>query len=108
MNRAEFIVTTALILFVAFSLGWFAYWLLHRFTRVTQTEMGELEKMAQDLHEAEDLRDQAIAYLEQREGELSGHLLQTQAELQAARDGLREARAEAGELRAYIERANAG
>ncbi len=108
MNRTEFILATALILFVAFSLGWFAYWLLHRFTRVTQTEMGELERMAQDLHEAEDLRDQAIAFLEQREAELSNQLLQTEAELQATMDGLRDARAEAGELRAYVERINAG
>lgn len=108
MNRAEFIIATAIVLFAAFCLGWFAYWLLHRFTRVTQTEMGELERMAQDLHEAEELRDQAIAFLEQREGELTNQLLQTQAELQAAMDGLRAARAEGEELRAYIERANAG
>ena len=100
MNRAEFIIATAIILFGAFCLGWFAYWLLHRFTRVTQTEMGELERMAKDLHEAEELRDHALAYLEQRENELSNELLQTQAELQAVMDGLRDARAEAEELRA--------
>ncbi|MCB2111029.1 MAG: hypothetical protein H6895_13740 [Defluviimonas sp.] len=104
MNRTEFIVATAVILFVAFALGWFTCWLLHRLTRVTQTEMGELDKMARDLHEAEETRDQAIAYLERREAELTNKLSQTEAELRAAMDGLRDARHEAEELRAYIER----
>jgi len=76
MNRTEFIVATAIILFVAFMLGWFASWLVNRFTRVTKAEIGELDKMAQALHEAEETR----------------------------MDGLRDARREAEELRAYVDR----
>lgn len=106
MNRTEFIIATAIILFVAFALGWFASWLVNRFTRVTKAEIGELEKMAQDLHEAEETRDQAITYLQQREAEMTNQLSQTEAELRAAMDGLREARHEAEELRGYIERQN--
>ena len=60
MNRAEFVIAIAIILFIAFGLGWFAYWLIHRFTRVSKADMGELERMAQELHEAEEMRDQAI------------------------------------------------
>lgn len=108
MNRTEFIVVTAIILFVAFALGWFAYWLLHRFSRVSGAEMGELERMAQELHDAEEMRDQAITYLQQREAELTNQLAQTEAELRAAMDGLRDARHEAEELRGYIERMNVG
>lgn len=108
MNRTEFIVATAIILFVAFGLGWFACWLVHRLSRVTQTEMGELEQMARDLHAAEESRDQAIEYLETREAELTNRLNQSNAELRAAMDGLRDARREAHELRAYIERMSAG
>jgi len=108
MNRTEFIIATAIILFVAFGLGWFASWLLHRLTRVTQAEMGELDQMAQALHEAEETRDQALGYLEQREQELVSQLNQTEAELRAAMEGLRDARQEAEELRAYIERVNRG
>ncbi len=104
MNRTEFIVATAIILFVAFSLGWFANWLIHRFTRVSKADIGELEKMAQELHEAEETRDQAITYMQQREAELSNQLAQTEAELSATMEGLREARHEAEEMRAYIER----
>ena len=106
MNRTEIIVATAVILFVAFCVGWFAHWLIHRFTRVSRADMGELERMAQELHEAEETRDQAITYLQQREAELTNQLAQTEAELRAAMEGLREARREAEELRAHIERQN--
>ena len=34
MNRTEFGIATAIILLVAFAVGWFTPWLLHRFTRV--------------------------------------------------------------------------
>ena len=108
MNRTEFIIATAIILFVAFALGWFASWLVNRFTRVTKAEIGELDKMAQALHEAEETRNQAITYLQQREAEITNQLSQTEAELRAAMDGLREARQETEELRNYIERQHQG
>ncbi|SFO90019.1 hypothetical protein [Tranquillimonas alkanivorans] len=104
MNRTEFIVVTAIILFVAFALGWFACWLVHRLTRVSQADLGELDKMAQQLHEAEETRDQAMAYLKERESEMANQLGQTEAELRAAMDGLRDARHEAEELRAHVDR----
>ena len=106
MNRTELIITTAAVLFIAFVLGWFAHWLVHRFSRVSGSEMGELDKMAQQLHDAEEQRDQAVAYFQQREAEMTNQLQQTEAELRAAMDGLREARQEAEELRAIIERQN--
>jgi len=108
MNRTEFVITTAIILFVAFCLGWFANWLVHRFTRVSQADMDQLERMSQELHEAEETRDQAITYLQQREAELTNQLAQTEAELAAAMEGLRDARHEAEEMRAYVERMNVG
>jgi prefoldin subunit 5 len=60
------------------------------------------------LHEVEEMRDQAIAYLEKREGEMANQLSQTEAELRAAMEGLRDARTEAEELRSHIERQNSG
>lgn len=107
MNRTEFIIATAIVLFVAFVLGWFANWLIHKFTRVSQSDVNQLEKMSQELHEAEETRDQAITYLQQREAELTNQLAQTEAELSAAMEGLRDARQEAEELRAYVERMQA-
>ncbi|MCR8726615.1 hypothetical protein [Frigidibacter sp. ROC022] len=107
MNRTEFIVATAIVLFLAFLFGWFAHWLIHRFTRINQSEMGEVDKLAQQLHEAEEAREQAITWFQDREAAHANQLAQTEAELRAAMEGLREARAEAEELRAYIERMNA-
>lgn len=104
MNRTEFIVATAIILFVAFMLGWFASWLVHRLTRVSQSDISELDNMAQAMHEAEEARDEAIAYVQKREAQMTNQLAQTEAELRAAMDGLRDARQEAEELRGYIER----
>ncbi|WP_412553614.1 hypothetical protein [Shimia sp. MIT1388] len=103
MTRIEFILTTAVILFVAFCMGWFANWLVHRFTRVAQSDVDQLERMSQELHEAEETRDQAITYLQQREAELTNQLTQTEAELRAAMDGLRDARQEAEELRNHVD-----
>ena len=69
--------------------------------------MDQLERMSQELHEAEETRDQAITYLQQREAELTNQLAQTEAELSAAMEGLRDARHEAEEMRVYVERMNA-
>ena len=104
MNRTEFTIAIAVILLLAFAFGWFSYWLLHRFTRVAGGDVAEMDRMAQSLHEAEETRDQAILYLEQREAELLGQIAQTDAELRAAMEGLRDARHEAEEMRGYIER----
>ena len=108
MNRTEFILTTAIILFVAFCLGWFANWLFNRFTRVSQSDVSALDKLAQSLYEAEDMRDQAITYIEKRESEMGNQLSQTEAELRAAMEGLRVARTEAEELRSYIQKQQTG
>jgi hypothetical protein len=107
MNRTEFIIVTAIILLAAFALGWFAHWLLHRFTRIAGGDMAEMDNLAQSLHEAEEARDQALYYLEQREAELINQIAQTEAELRAAMEGLRDARHEAQEMRDYIERMHA-
>ena len=106
MNRTELVVGIALVLFVAFVLGWFASWLVHRFSRVTVSDVAELDGMAQALHDVEEQRDEAIAYLHLREQELQGKLSSTEAELRATMEGLREARHEASQLRNYIETLN--
>jgi hypothetical protein len=107
VNRTEFIVATAAILFVAFALGWFTCWLVGRFARVGQSDIGEVDRLASQLHEAEEQRDEAVAYYQAREREAEARAAETRAELAAAMEGLREARAEAEGLRGYIERANA-
>ena len=104
MNRTEFITVTAIILFAAFVLGWFASWLIHRLSRPTRADMGELDRMAQEVHDAEDARDQAVERLEQVDTSLRRKLAQSEADLQTAIEGLHESRTEVEELRVYIER----
>ena len=49
MDRTEFIVATAAVLFVAFLLGWFSSWLIHRLTRASEADIGEyIERMNQN------------------------------------------------------------
>lgn len=103
MDRTEFVAVVAIVLFLAFLLGWVASWVVARFSRVSQAEIGELDEMATRLHEAEEQRDQAVAYLQRRERELEGRLARADADLRAALSGLREARAEARDLRRYVE-----
>ena len=107
MNRSAFIILTAIVLILAFGLGWVSHWLAHRFTRVAGGNMDELDRMVRDLHEAEELRDQALIWGETREAELTGQLASAEAELRATMDGLRDARAESEEMRLYVERLNA-
>ena len=102
MNRTEFVIITAIILFVAFATGWFASWLLSKFTRVSKSDLSDFESMTQELHEAEETRDQAIKHLQKREAELTSKLTQTEAELNATMSGLHEARLETEELRSLV------
>lgn len=103
MSRTELILVSAALLFAAFALGWMVHWFVGRISRVDQSDLGELERMAHALNEAESLRDQAITYIEAREAELTRELAQTRAELEAAMDGLRAARHEAEYLRRALE-----
>lgn len=107
MNRTEFIIATTVILFVAYMLGWFTHWFLSRFARVSGGDVTEIDRLAQQLHDAEEARDQALVYLETREEELSNQLAQAEAELRATMEGLRAARQETEEMRAYIEKMHA-
>ena len=103
MTRIEFVATIAIVLFVAFALGWSGNWLLGRFLRVSETDVAELDAMGQALHQAEQVRDQAVHHLQQRETELMNQLTQSDAERSAAMEALRDARLETEELRTHLD-----
>ena len=103
MNRDEFIIATSVILFTTFVLGWLIGLIVRRVTRPTRADMGELDLMAQQLHEAEEARDAAVAKLEEREAAMAQKLVAAEVDFQSALDSLRESRAEIEELRHYIE-----
>jgi len=102
MTRSEFIAATALILFGVFVLGWIASWVVHRIAR-PRADMTDMDRMAQQLHDAEEERDAAVALLRAREAALAAQLSDAQAEQVAAIEALRDSRSEIEELRDYID-----
>lgn len=105
MTEQDLALLIAAALFAAFALGWAAHWLWSVITRKRSPEALRVEAMAADLLEAEAQRDavtEAKAETETtmsteftaREQELEVRLRETQAELEAAMEGLRAARQE--------------
>ena len=95
MNREEFIVSAAIILFLAFLLGWLSRWLLQRLNMVSEKDLNQFNKISAALHEVEENNERARV----RELELNKKVSQLEAELAAAMDGLRAARLETEELK---------
>lgn len=95
MNREEFIISAAIVLFFAFLLGWISRWLLQRLNMVSEKDLNELNKISAALHEAEQNNEQS----RNRQLELNKNISQLEAELAAAMDGLRSARLEMEDLR---------
>ena len=95
MNREEFIISAAIVLFFAFLLGWLSRWLLQRLNMVSEKDLNELNKISAALHEAEQNNEQS----RNRQLELNKKISQLEAELAAAMDGLRSARLEMEDLR---------
>ena len=95
MNREEFIISAAIVLFLAFLLGWLSRWLLQRLNMVSEKDLNELNRISAALHEAEQNNEQS----RNRQLELNKNISQLEAELAAAMDGLRSARLEMEDLR---------
>lgn len=108
MDRTELIVATGILLFGAFLIGFLTHWVVSRLSHVSSSELGELEAMAEALHAAEEARDTALAERVSVEARLQAQLSQTQAELRATMEGLREARHDGEALRAALARSGTG
>ena len=98
MNREEFIISTAIVLFLTFLLGWLSRWLLQRLNMVSEKDLNDLNKISAALLEAEEGNEKA----RNRELELDKKISQLEAELEAAMDGLRAARLETDELKTSL------
>ena len=98
MNREEFIISAAIVLFLTFLLGWLSRWLLQRLNMVSEKDLKDLNKISAALLEAEEANEKAKS----RELELNKKISQLEAELKAAMDGLRAARLETEELKSSL------
>ena len=98
MNREEFIISAAIVLFLTFLLGWLSRWLLQRLNMASEKDLNDLNKISAALLEAEEDNEKA----KNRELELNKKISQLEAELEAAMDGLRAARLETEELKSSL------
>ena len=98
MNREEFIVSAAIVLFLTFLLGWLSRWLIQRLNMVSEKDLKDLNKISTALLEAEQNNEKA----KNREIDLNKKILQLEAELEAAMDGLRAARLETEDLKSSL------
>lgn len=108
MNRTELVIVISLAFFATFLAGWVLRWAYGRLNAVNSVNVTEIDDLANRLHEAEEARDQAMTYIQQREWELTNQLAQTEAELKAAMEGLGDARRQVGELQARLDAAVSG
>ena len=103
MNREEFIISAAIVLFLTFLLGWLSRWLIQRLNMVSEKDLKDLNKISTALLEAEEDNEKA----RNREIDLNKKISQLEAELEAAMDGLRAARIDTEELKySLIEKKN--
>ena len=102
MSRIELIIFITVILLATYALGWLSNWLIHRFSRVSPSDIEDLETISKKLFEAEEKHDQAVSYQKQRETELIKQIDGTKAELAAAMEGLYNARQEVEHLRSQL------
>jgi len=98
MNREEFIVSAAIVLFLTFLLGWLSRWLIQRLNMVSEKDLKDLNRISTALLEAEQDNEKA----KNREIDLNKKILQLEAELEAAMDGLRAARLETEDLKSSL------
>ena len=98
MNREEFIVSAAIVLFLTFLLGWLSRWLIQRLNMVSERDLRDLNKISTALLEAEEDNEKA----KNRELDLNKKISQLEAELEAAMDGLRAARLETEEFKSAL------
>lgn len=102
MDRTELITAIVVALMFMFVLGWVLRWAYGKLNRVGSSDMGEIDQLANRLHEAEQARDNAEAHAREVERDMRNKLSQAEAELEAAMTGLGEARRETEELRGQL------
>lgn len=106
MNRTELILLISVAFFMTFLAGWVLRWAYGRLNRIQAASVSEIEDLATRLHDAEETRDQAMTYLQQREHELLGQITQMEAEHGASMEALGNARREIEALRDHINTAS--
>ncbi|MHA3913247.1 hypothetical protein [Halovulum sp. GXIMD14793] len=108
MNQQQLTLTIAAALFAAIVLGWILRWIFDLLNPPPPPEPLADSEWAEYAKACEAERDDAQARLAEVENDLGRRLTQAQAELEAAMDGLGDARREARELQMKLDEATSG
>lgn len=103
MNRTELTVVVAAAFVAAVMIGWMLRWLYSRIGRAGLSTTGASNDLAERLHAAEEARDAAFQDRDETIADMKRRLVQTEAELSAAMEGLGDARRDAEGLRTQLE-----
>ena len=103
MNRTELTMIIAGGMVVALIAGWTLRWVFGLLNRPAPEEPIPESELEAQLREALVAKDAAEAKLMSVEEDLSNKLTQTQAELNATMDGLRDARRQMNEMREQLD-----
>ena len=103
MNRTELTIIIAGAFTLAVLLGWILRWLYSRLGRAgLEASGGTSNDLAARLHAAEEARDAAFKDRDDGLADMKRRLVQTEAELSAAMEGLGDARRVAENLREQL------
>ena len=106
MNSTSLFLLIAAGFFVMFTLGWFSRLLLRHIRRSIgqdSIEAVELEGLEADLIAAEHDREEALQMLAEQEQQFTSNVRQLEADLEAAMEGLGNARREAEYYRSMLQ-----
>lgn len=99
MDRNEFIIAVMVLLSGSYLLGFLTHWIVTRLSRVSDAEISQLDELAEDLHRAEDERDQARADRHRLDIETRAKIGELRSELVSTQEALTSAETELNELR---------
>ncbi len=99
MNRTELTLLVAATFMVAILIGWILRWLYSRLGQAGLETSGNSNELAARLLKAEEDRDAAYRDRDETLADMKKRLVQTEAELSAAMEGLGDARRDAESMR---------
>jgi len=102
MNRTELTALVAATFIFAILIGWTLRWMYTRIGQAGLATSGRSNDLASRLHAAEEARDEAFRDRDDTIGEMKRKLVQTEAELAAAMEGLGDARRDAQAMRQQL------
>jgi prophage endopeptidase len=102
MNRTELTLAIAFALILSALIGWIARWMFERLNRGGPVPETQMDGLAEELLGTQTARAEAEQRARELEAELRRKLVQSEADRDAAMEGLRTVRAELSQVREQL------